>query len=116
VDDKDGVASHIDRRDLTSRHGFALISPVPHRRIRATELRTLGSTLLATARNHELQNFVKRALSEIDDADAWLSVSDVDTRPALLTIIDMDLAFAEYRLQAARVALQCYGPDTPTIG
>lgn len=91
-------------------------SPRAYRQGRATELRQVGLTLLETARHHDLQAFLRRALADIDDADAWLQQPDVDARPALLTIIDMDLAFAEYRLNAAKCTLRFQGPDAPTIG
>jgi hypothetical protein len=91
-------------------------SPREYRKGRATELRRMGLSLLETARHHDLQAFLRRALAEIDDAHAWLLEHDVDARPAILTIIDMDLAFAEYRLNAAKCTLRFQGADAPRIG
>lgn len=91
-------------------------SPRAFRQNRSAELRLLGQSLLELARHHDLQAFLKKALADIDDADGWLQFDDVETRPSLLTIIDMDLAFAEYRLNAAKCTLRFQGPDARTIG
>lgn len=73
-------------------------------------------SLLESARHPDLRAFVQRAFAEIDEAEEWLQHADVDTRPALLAIIDMDLAFAEYRLHATKCALRFHGRDAPAIG
>jgi hypothetical protein len=91
-------------------------TPRLYRLRRAGELRAIADTLLDTATHHGLQDFVRRAVSHIEEASEWLASDNVDTRPALLTIIDMDLAFAEYRLRAAKSAMNIHGPDVDRIG
>jgi hypothetical protein len=93
-----------------------MATPRIHRQRRAEELRRNVDQLLATARHEALQQFLRRAISEIEEASECLARPDVDARPALLTIIDMDLAFAEFRIRTASTALNICGPDAATIG
>lgn len=55
-------------------------------------------------------------MAEIDEAHQLLERTNVSARPALLTIIDMDLALAEYRLRAVTLAMTLYGSDVADIG
>ena len=89
--------------------------PCVHRQRRADELRTLATQVLATARHHGLQDFVRRAVGQIDEASRLLERTNVSERPGLLTIIDMELALAEYRLRAATLTLTMRGADADDI-
>lgn len=91
-------------------------SPRLYRLRRAAELRVGVDVALRIAAHHGLHDFIARALAEIDEANQLLKRANVSARPALLTIIDMDLALAEYRLRAATLAMTVYGPDVADIG
>lgn len=90
---------------------------VPHtfRLRRSEELRVRASELLEIATHHRIQDFLRRALSDIDDADHWLYDVSLSTSPALMTVVDMDLALAEYRIQTAKLALTLRGPDVDAL-
>ena len=91
-------------------------SPRLHRLRRAAELRVGADLALKTAAHHGLHAFIERAMAEIDEAHQLLERTNVSARPALLTIIDMDLALAEYRLRAVTLAMTLYGSDVADIG
>ena len=91
-------------------------APRLHRLRRAAELRLGAELALQTAAHHRLQAFITRALAEIDEANYLLERTNVSAKPALLTLIDMELAVAEYRLRAATLALRIHGANVADIG
>lgn len=90
--------------------------PREHRLQRVVSLRHEAGALLSRATHLDLRHFLGRALDELAEARDLLDDEAVDSRPAALTIIDMDLAFAEYRVSAARVALHLYGEHASRVG
>jgi hypothetical protein len=91
-------------------------APRLHRLRRVAYLRLGVDRALETAAHHSLHGFINRALTELEEASRLLERPDISRRPALLTIIDMELALAEYRVRAATLALALHGPDVEDIG
>jgi hypothetical protein len=91
-------------------------TPRLYRMRRTSELRATVAELLDIARHHEFQQFLQRAVAELEEASGWLDHQTIDNNPALLTIVDMNLALAEYRLRAAKTALTMHGPNVDVIG
>lgn len=94
----------------------SVLGPQSFRLQRSTDLRKRAADLLVIATHHRIRAFLRRAIADIDDAASSLEDADLPTHPALMTIVDMDLALAEYRIQAARLALTLRGPDVDTLG
>lgn len=59
---------------------------------------------------------VRLAQRDLDEAFQWLQNENVDTRPAVLKIVDIVIDLATYPLDMVTEALRKYAPDAMLIG
>ncbi len=91
-------------------------APRDHRLKRLDDLEGEVSGLVARARHQRLLAVLAMAKDQLREARALLDEACVESSPATLAIIDMDLALVEYRVGAVRVAMLLHGENAAGIG
>ena len=59
---------------------------------------------------------VTLALFDLAEAEKWLESKNIEKRPAILSIVDLAIGFAESRLKMVSDAFDQYGPDATMVG
>ena len=75
-----------------------------------------AARLLATATHVSIKDQVRIATRDLNEALQWLRQKDIDERPFILEIVDLNIQFAANRLAMVDKAIRTYGPDVMLFG
>lgn len=92
------------------------ITATQQRRSQIELLSTTAGLLLDEATQQSIKEQVRLAMRDLDEAALWLEQPDVDKRPEIIDIIDLNLGTATRRLQIVDDALAKHGPDATFNG
>jgi hypothetical protein len=90
-------------------------SPSQLRLVRIQAIRTEAERAFAKAQHESLRREVERARRDLDEAKHYLDEPNVNARPHVLDIVDLELQLAHARVRAVADALIEFGPSARMI-
>jgi hypothetical protein len=90
-------------------------TPSDRRRQLILERKRLAEALMRHAVHETLEHQLLLAIRDLDEALEWLDQDNIDHRPFILRIVDMELELAMARLIAVQQALEMYGLDAHSL-